>query len=97
VEVCMVKVIEISYSELDLEALENVALQDIPALMLKHRRDEVIKAYCEAFGFTPERLAEYEGGIDEWIGFGSVTCYELGGGTLVGFGFNTIQMAILTG
>jgi hypothetical protein len=90
----MITVIEISCSELGIDVTD-IDPMDIPHLMLEHRRAEVIKAYCDAFGFTPEELAEYEGGIDEWIGYGSVTCYELGGGTFVGFGFDSIQMTVI--
>ncbi len=77
------------------ESASDIALHQIPAIMLRVKRQEVIDAYCKQKGFTPEELAEYEFGIDEWIGFGSVTCFELGGGTMVGFGYNEIQMAII--
>lgn len=72
----------------------DIPLGDIPRVLLLIKRDEVINAYCKALGFTPEELAEFEFGIDDWIGFGSVTCYELGGGTLVGYGYNEIQMSV---
>jgi hypothetical protein len=91
----MIKVINVSASDLGVDDVFTIDPMNIPALMLHHRRAEVISAYCQVFGFTPEELAEYEGGIDEWIGFGSVTCYELGGGTLVGYGYNSIQMTIV--
>jgi hypothetical protein len=77
------------------ECIADVPLDVIPSLMLRIKRDEVIEAYCKAYKFTPEELAEYEFGIDDWIGFGSVTCYELGGGTLVGYGYNELQMVVL--
>ena len=77
------------------ECIADVPIDVIPRLMLRMKRDEVIEAYCKAFEFTPEKLAEYEGGIDNWIGFGSVTCWELGGGTLVGYGCNELQMVVL--
>ena len=95
----MTKMITISNKELTAVGLGDdcslIRLEDIPKVMLKFKRDEVIKAYCDRFGFTVEELATYEFGIDDWIGFGSVTCFELGGGTLVGYGYNELQMVVL--
>lgn len=88
-------VITLSSSEIGVDDIADVSFDDIPHLMLKHRRDEVIDAYCSVFGFSKDELLKWEGGIDSWIGFGSVTCFELGGGTLVGYGHNEVQMAIL--
>ena len=75
--------------------IATIELGQIPGIMLLLRRDEVLQSYCNSYGFTIEELSKYEFGIDEWIGFGSVTCFELGGGTLVGFGYNEIQMIVL--
>ena len=77
------------------EYATEVDLKHVPRLMLQLKRDEVIKAYCDRFNFTAEEILEFEDGIDDWIGFGSVTCFELGGGTLVGYGFNELQMVVL--
>lgn len=85
----------LSSSEIGVDNIADVSFDDIPRLMLKHRREEVIDAYCSEFGFSREELLEWEGGIDSWIGFGSVACCELGGGTLVGYGHGEIQMAIV--
>lgn len=73
----------------------DVDLTEVPRMLLALKRDEVIDAYCKVLNRTPEELAEFEFGIDSWIGFGSVTCCEIGGGTLVGYGFDEIQMVVL--
>jgi len=95
----MANIITISERELEQSGFGDEAalikLHQIPRIMLQLRRDEVIEAYCKRYGFTREELSTYEGGIDDWIGFGSVTCFELGGGTLVGYGYNEIQMVVL--
>ncbi len=75
--------------------MSDIPLELIPRTLLKLKRDEVIDAYCKLRNCTPEELDKYERGIDTWIGFGSVTCFELGGGTLVGYGFNEIQMIVM--
>ena len=97
----MTTILTISSSELELkglikECMTEVELSDIPSVFLQLRRDEVIEAYMKAKDLTREELEKtYEGGIDVWCGFGSVTCFELGGGTLVGYGFNQIQMVVI--
>jgi hypothetical protein len=75
--------------------IASIDLGQIPSIMLLLRRDEVLQSYCNSYEFTIEELSKYEGGINDWIGFGSVTCWELGGGTLVGYGCNEIQMIVL--
>ena len=60
--------------------------------LLKH--DELVSAYSEVTGMSEEELNEFEGGINDWIGFGSVTCYELGCLTSVGFMEDTIVISI---
>ena len=53
--------------------------------ILKVKRSELVRAYAEASGMTEQEIEhEYEGGIDDWAGFGSVTCYELPCTTMVG-------------
>lgn len=91
----MSTMITLTNKELNIDDVSLVRLEDIPRLMLKHKREQVIKAYCDRFEFTVEELAKFEGGIGDWIGFGSVTCYELGGGTLVGYGYNELQMVVI--
>lgn len=95
----MANIITISHKELEAAGFGDEAalikLEEIPRLMLLMKREEVLQAYIDAKGFTKEELATYEFGIDDWIGFGSVTCFELGGGTLVGYGYNEIQMVVL--
>lgn len=98
----MPTVMTISRKELQLkgfvneDALTEVELGEIPGVFLQLRRDEVINAYMIARNLTRDEVENtYEGGIDNWCGFGSVTCFELGGGTLVGFGFDEIQMVVI--
>lgn len=55
----------------------------IPRLMLKYKRKEVIEAYGEITGESD--VEHLEGGIDGWIGFGSVTCCELRANTWVSY------------
>ena len=94
----------ISNSELDSNGFYHVAacegtdfIAEIPSVFLKLRRAEVIQAYANMTGMAPHEIEfEFHGGIDNWIGFGSVTCFELGGGTLVGYGYNEIQMIVLS-
>lgn len=86
---------EVLRANTNYECATEVDLKHVPRLMLQLKRDEVIKAYCDRFNFTAEEILEFEDGIDDWIGFGSVTCFELGGGTLVGYGFNELQMVVL--
>ena len=58
----------------------------IPKLMLEAKREEVIQAYVKATGMTREEIeTDFECGINDWIGFGSVTCCELPCYTLVGY------------
>jgi hypothetical protein len=97
----MTTVLTIPTSELELkglvkECMTEVELSDMPRVFLELRRNDVIEAYMTARGMTRDEVEKsYEGGIDMWCGFGSVTCFELGGGTLVGYGFNEIQMVII--
>jgi hypothetical protein len=94
----MANMITISNKELEAAGFGDcdlIKLEEIPRFMLLMKREEVLQAYMDAKGFTKEELATYEFGIDDWIGFGSVTCFELGGGTLVGYGYNEIQMVVL--
>lgn len=97
----MTTVLTIPTSELELkgfvkECMTEVELCDIPNVFLQLKRDEVIEAYMKAKDLTREELEKtFERGINDWIGFGSVTCFELGGGTLVGYGYNEIQMVVI--
>lgn len=96
----MTTILTVSERELEQAGLGDQAvlieLQHIPHIMLRLKRDEVIEAYMKAKGLTREELEKtFERGINDWIGFGSVTCFELGGGTLVGYGYNEIQMVVI--
>jgi len=68
----------------------------IPEHILRYKRGEVIKAYAEATGMSEHEIeSEYEGGINDWIGFGSVTCYELPCTTLVGYQEDTLVLTLV--
>ena len=63
--------------------------------VLKLKRDELIKAYSDATGMSVDEITnDYEEGIDDWIGFGSVTCFELGCNTYVGFNGHDLVVCI---
>jgi len=53
------------------------SVQDICDFVLHQYGEELVAALSAATGLTPECLVEYEGGIDEWFGPGSVQLYEL--------------------
>ena len=51
---------------------------DALAITLLCHRGELIRAYAAASGMSEQQIEhDFEGGIDNWIGFGSVTCCEL--------------------
>ena len=62
---------------------------DILKTFFKLRRAEVTEAYVSA-GISQDDISC----IDEWIGYGSVTCYEYEIKVLVGFGCDLIMVSI---
>jgi hypothetical protein len=88
-------ILEMTAEELGIDAIDTVELKEIPQVFLTHARSAVINAYAKVTGMTANEIENhFEGGIDSWIGFGSVACYELEGSTMVGYGYGTIKMAI---
>jgi hypothetical protein len=63
------------------------------ALLLKPT--ELVKAYADATCMSEAEITmTYEGGIKTWIGFGSVTCFELPCTTMVGFSEDDLLVSI---
>lgn len=91
----MTIILELTAQDLGIDSVDSIDFSSIPEVFLANRRSEVIDAYAKVTGMTADDIEnKYEGGIDEWIGFGSVTCYELDGSTMVGYGCNSIKMTI---
>jgi hypothetical protein len=77
------------------QSSEMVELHDIPRYLLQHKRDEVINAYVKETGMSLQDITtDYEDGIDSWIGFGSVSCFEINADTTVGYIGHDVIMTV---
>lgn len=61
------------------------------------KRQELIAAYALASGMSEQDIEfNYEGGISDWIGFGSVTCFEISCRTHVSMVDDIIEVMLVS-